>query len=63
MSPNIKQSTPEKHYLGDGLYAAFDGYHVVVTAEDGVRVTSAVYFDPLALKKFLRFIGGGFGDD
>ena len=24
-----------KTYLGDGLYAAYDGYHVILTAADG----------------------------
>ncbi len=26
---------PEKCYLGDSVYAAFDGYHIVLTTENG----------------------------
>ena len=35
-----------KEYLGDGLYADYDGYHIVLTAENGVQVLETVYLDP-----------------
>ena len=41
-------------YLGDGLYAEYDGYHLVLTAN--VPTTDTVYLDPQvweALKKFM----------
>lgn len=28
---------PEKRYLGDSVYATFDGYHVVLTTENGLH--------------------------
>lgn len=37
---------PEKTYLGDGVYAGHDGYHIVLTAENGLAVTNTVYLDP-----------------
>jgi hypothetical protein len=42
-------------YLGDGLYASFDGYQFALWAsrEDGDHV---VYLDPGVLKAFLAFI-------
>ena len=27
---------PDKRYLGDSVYANFDGYHVVLTTENGL---------------------------
>ena len=38
--PNFRQ------YLGDGLYADFDGTQVVLTSEDGTRATNTVYLEP-----------------
>lgn len=46
----------EKEYLGDGAYVKFDGFHVVVTAEDGTRATDTVALDPKALESFLKYL-------
>lgn len=35
-----------KDYLGDGVYAAYDGYQIVLTAEDGIMATDTIYIDP-----------------
>ena len=35
-----------KTYLGDSVYADFDGYHFVLTTEDGVTVSNTIYLDP-----------------
>ena len=43
-------------YLGDGLYAAFDGYQIELYAHNGLRKTSAVYLDPPVLEAFMRFV-------
>lgn len=36
----------KKHYLGDGAYVAFDGYALVLTTEDGVRITNQIVLEP-----------------
>lgn len=36
----------DKGYLGDGLYADFDGFAIVLTSEDGVRVLNRVVIEP-----------------
>jgi len=36
-------NTNEKVYLGDGVYARYDGFNVVLTAENGVRATDEIY--------------------
>lgn len=34
-----------KSYLGEGVYVRYDGYHVVLTAEDGDRVSNRIFLD------------------
>jgi hypothetical protein len=46
----------EKTYLGDGLYASFDGFQVALTAENGVEVLEEVFLDSSVIAAFLRFI-------
>lgn len=51
----------EKTYLGDGLYANFDGYQLVLTAEDGIRAHDTVYLEPsvyFALTQYAERIWG-----
>ncbi len=45
----------EETYLGDGLYASFDGYHVWLRAprENGDHV---IALEPEVLKNFEKFI-------
>lgn len=33
-------------YLGDGLYADWDGSQIVLTAENGIAATDTVYLNP-----------------
>jgi hypothetical protein len=45
-----------KTYLGDGLYAQHDGYHFILTSENGVQVLQTVYLDQGVISAFQRFI-------
>ena len=45
----------KKVYLGDGAYAEFDGYAVVLTTENGIAVTNTVVLEPEALIALVRF--------
>ena len=42
-------------YLGDGLYASFDGFQVRLRAPRGSE-DHIVYLEPAVLKSFLEFI-------
>ena len=42
-------------YLGDGLYADFDGFQIVLSAENGIRAHDTVYLDERVLESFLRW--------
>lgn len=45
-----------KQYLGDGVYAQFDGFAVVLTTEDGVRVTNTVVLEPEVYSALVEFV-------
>lgn len=44
-----------RDYLGDGVYAAHDGFDIWLTAENGSRATDAIYLEPEVLKALVRF--------
>lgn len=41
-----------KRYLGDGVYADFDGGAIILTTENGVSVTNTIELDQHTLKSF-----------
>ena len=47
-----------KTYLGDGLYADYDGYQIVLTAENGLGVTNTVYLEPDVYTALVRYHEG-----
>jgi hypothetical protein len=46
----------KKVYLGDGLYADFDGYHFVLTTENGITTSNTIYLEPEILNNFLKYV-------
>lgn len=42
-------------YLGDGLYADFDGFNVVLSAENGEYSHDTVYLEPCVFGSFKRW--------
>lgn len=55
---SVKQPAPEPVYLGDGLFAVYNGYQVELYASNGVLTTNAVYLDPSVLDAFLNYVKG-----
>lgn len=49
-------SSEQYQYLGDGLYASFDGYQFILTANIGGINTQTVYLEPQVLEAFIRYI-------
>lgn len=45
-------------YLGDGLYASFDGFQIRLYATDGVSVSNEVFMEPSVYDALLRFVDG-----
>lgn len=35
----------DRCYLGDGVYAAWDGQNLILTAENGICATDTIYID------------------
>ena len=51
-----RQDATLRGYLGDGVYAAFDGYGVWLTAEDGITATDAIYLEPDVYRQLPLFV-------
>jgi hypothetical protein len=50
----------DKTYLGDGVYAEYGEYNVVLTTENGISITNTIFIGPetlQALLDYLKFIG------
>jgi hypothetical protein len=45
-----------KEYLGDAVYASFDGWHIVLTTEDGIRATNTIFLEPEVQVALVAFI-------
>lgn len=60
-SPRARTSsigvTRFREYLGDGAFVGFDGFNVVITAEDGVRATDVVYLEPRGYASLVAWYG------
>ena len=48
-------STPLKDYLGDGVYADFDGFAFTLTTENGVSVTNTIVLEPMVMSALARY--------
>lgn len=44
-----------KDYLGDGVYALFDGYGIWLHANDHENPTDKIYLEPEVFKALIRF--------
>ena len=51
----------EKRYLGDGVYVDFDGWHIILTTENGVSIQNTIYMEPSVLKSFQDWCKENFG--
>lgn len=45
----------KKEYIGDGVYANFDGFNIVLTAENGICATDTIYLEPSVLEALNRY--------
>jgi hypothetical protein len=53
----IGEQLPERRleYLGDGLYATFDGYQIRLFASNGLETTNEVFLEPHVFSAFMRY--------
>lgn len=45
-----------KAYLGDGAYVDFDGYALVLTAENGIEVTDQIVLEPEVYEALVQYV-------
>lgn len=45
-----------KRYLGDGVYADFNSWAVVLTTENGIRATNTIVLEDEVIRELERFI-------
>ena len=48
----------DKRYLGDGLYADWDGQRLIVTAENGIEATDTIYLETETWAALVDYIDG-----
>lgn len=47
----------KKKYLGDGVFAEFVDYdHLILTTENGTRITNTIHFEVETLNALLDFV-------
>lgn len=52
-----------QQYFGDGVYAAFDGYHIVLTANGiGHEATDTIYLEPGVAERIVEWARSGHRD-
>ena len=51
----MNQATEITSYLGDGLYAKHDGYHIVLETKGGLS-DNKVFLEPEVVDSFLKFV-------
>ena len=44
-----------KQYLGDGVYADYDGYMLILTTEDGENILNTIYLEPEVYVALVRY--------
>jgi len=51
------ETSMSKRYLGDGVYAQIEDYgDLILTTENGVRVTNRIVLEPAVLLSLLKFV-------
>jgi hypothetical protein len=45
-----------KDYIGDGVYVEYDGFGIVLNANDATNPTDSIYLEPEVCSRRIRFI-------
>lgn len=46
----------DKAYLGDAVYASFDGYNIILETSNGLRATNTIYLDPMVFSELVKHV-------
>ena len=55
MSNNMTNNESPKRYIGDGVYAIFDGYGIWLHANHHEHPTDKIYLEPIILERINKF--------
>jgi hypothetical protein len=50
----IKQED-HSYYLGDGVYASFDGYHIILKVNSHDQPTDTIYLEPEIIRRLIDY--------
>ncbi len=45
-----------KHYLGDGVYAEWDGQQIILTTSNGLATLDTIYLEPSVYNNLVFFV-------
>lgn len=45
-----------KRYLGDAVYADYDGFNIILTTENGIEVDNRIVLDPEVLEALNNYV-------
>lgn len=45
----------DKEYLGDGVYAHFDGYQIWLTTTNGIHMTNSIALEPVVWRRLRHY--------
>ena len=48
--------THDRTYIGDGVYASHDGFHLWLHTSNGIRDTNEIALDPQVVDNFLIYL-------
>ena len=48
-------------YIGNGVYAKFDGFHVCIYTSDGIEMTNSMFLDEYTAEELVAFFIKCFG--
>ena len=46
----------DKQYLGDSVYVDYDGYHFILTTENGDEVSNRVFLEPIVFAALKNYV-------
>jgi hypothetical protein len=47
---------PFKECIGDGTYANYDGYSIILTTENGITTQNTIYLEPEAIASLQKYL-------
>jgi hypothetical protein len=51
----------QKQYLGDSVYADYDGYHIVLTTENGYGPSNTIALEPIVYEALMKYAANQLG--